>query len=384
MYNRLLANRIANASKSVLLLGPRQVGKSTLLNSLKPDLTVNLASEAEYFTFQAHLSELEDRIQADRPKTVFIDEIQRIPRLLNSIQVVIDREPGIKFFLSGSSARKLKRGKANLLPGRLFTYELGPMCRSEISEKEWSEEQALRFGMLPGVIGLKSDAERKKLLRSYTSTYLKEEIIAESLVRGLDGFTRFLREAVVNSGGYLDYTKLAKRAKISRQAVTRHFEILEDTLLASRVYNDPDLDPERVDLIKHPRYFLFDLGVVNALRGSFDLSEDRIGSLWEYSVYNQIRNSAGAFDVESEIFNFRTRGGFEVDFIARVDGVKFAIECKSNRERVEDRAIQNLKAMERYYPKIQKLIIYRGKTERKIEGVWAVPLVKALEIMGLL
>ena len=121
MYNRLLASPLKKASKSILLLGPRQVGKLTLIGSLKPDLTINLANEMEYFQFQSNPGELLSRIEATHPKTVFIDEIQRIPSLINSVQFIIDSNKKIKFYLSGSSARKLKKGQANLLPGRVFT-----------------------------------------------------------------------------------------------------------------------------------------------------------------------------------------------------------------------------------------------------------------------
>lgn len=381
MYNRLILSKLAASKKSVLLLGPRQVGKSTLIKSLKPDLSINLAQEEAYFIFQSNLSELENRIEASSPKTVFIDEIQRIPRLLNSIQAIIDDNPKIKFYLTGSSARKLKRGKANLLPGRLFSYELTPLCYKEIAD-DWDESLTLQFGLLPGVISLDSASDRKKLLLSYSNAYLKEEILAESLVRGIDGFVRFLQEAAIASGGYLDYSKLAKKSKVPRQSVVRHFEVLEDTLIAKKIGNDPDLDEIECDLVKHPRFFFFDLGVCNALRGSFDLSGDRVGNLWEHAVFNQITNSACANDSEVQVYNFRTRGGLEVDFIVKHAAKKFAIECKSSAI-VSNDDIRNLKQIGKYYSKIEKILIYRGKHEKKIEGIWALPLPKALNVMGL-
>jgi len=381
MYNRLLGKYLKKASKSILLLGPRQVGKSTILNSLKPDLIINLAKEDEFFEFQGNHLELTSRMAATKAKIIYIDEIQRIPRLLNSIQAIIDENPKIKFYLSGSSARKLKKGKANLLPGRLFTYHMNPLCLKEIGS-DWNEQKAMQFGTLPGVYTLKSDFDRKKLLQSYANTYLKEEIQAESLVRSLDGFVRFIREAAILSGGYLDYSKLAKKSKIPRQSVVRHFEILEDTLIAQKIENDPDLDSDQCDLVKHPRYFFFDIGVVNALRGGFELSHDRIGSIWEYLVYNQIKNTSHALDLDTQLYNFRTRGGLEVDFIFANNGKKFAIECKSSPS-IIDSDYSNLKAIERYYSKIQKIVIYRGVKEKKQEGVWIVPLAKALDIIGL-
>lgn len=381
MYNRMILNKIHKSSKSVLLLGARQVGKSTLLKGLKPDLTINLSSEDEYFTFQGNNLELQSRIEAIKPKTIFIDEIQRIPRLLNTVQALIDDNPKMKFFLSGSSARKLKRGKANLLPGRLFTYQMNPLSILELGS-DWDEQLALKYGFLPGVYSLGKEFEKKKLLQSYANTYLKEEVQAEALVRSLDGFVRFIREAAVMSGGYLDFSKLAKLAKIPRQSVVRHFEILEDTLLARRVENDPEVDTRKCDLIKHPRYFFFDIGVVNALRGGFETTLDRIGSMWEYLVFNQIVNTYVALDLDCNIYNFRTRGGLEVDFIFSNQQKKFAIECKASSQ-INESDYQNLISIQKYYPKIQKLVIYRGTREKRENGVWIVPLKKAIDVLGL-
>lgn len=382
MYNRLILRKISKSSKSILLLGPRQVGKSTLIKGIKPDLTINLAIEQEFFDFQENRNELEARIDASHPRSVFIDEIQRIPWLMNSIQAIIDSNPKIKFYLTGSSARKLRKGKANLLPGRIFTYQLAPLCLEEVG-KGWESKRMIQFGSLPGVMSLVSEVEKKKLLQSYSNTYLKEEIMAESLVRGIDGFVRFLRQAAISSGQYLDFSKMARSSKVPRQSLIRHFEVLEDTLIATRVENDPDLDSDQCDLVKHPRFYFFDLGVVNALRGSFDLSGDRIGGLWEHFVYNQLMNSIQAGDTEHKIFNFRTRGGLEADFIVSHGSKKFAIECKA-AARVSESDYRNLIAIERYYPKLTKILVYQGKVERKENGVWIVPLPKALSIMGFL
>jgi predicted AAA+ superfamily ATPase len=162
----------------------------------------------------------------------------------------------------------------------------------------------------------------------------------------------------------------------------RHFEILEDTLIARKVENDPDLDEAHCDLVKHPRLFFFDIGVVNALRGSFDLSSDRIGYLWEHVVYNQIENSIRAFDKDFNIFNFRTRGGLEVDFILGIGSDRVAIECIASTS-VDSSDYRNLIEIQRYYPKIKKIVIYRGKHEKKENGVWTLPLPKALKILGL-
>jgi uncharacterized protein len=206
-------------------------------------------------------------------------------------------------------------------------------------------------------------------------------VMAEALVRQVDGFYRFIQVASLESGQFLDYSKLAKRAKISRQSVTRHFEILEDTLIATRLENDPELDPEEADLIKHPRYFFFDLGVLNALRGSFELNSERIGMLFEHLVMNQISNTATANGWDYSFHNFRTRGGLEVDFILKLNGTLFAIECNSS-EQVTHTDLNPLRELSRYYPKIEKRVFYRGTKELKDGDIWILPFETGIRSFG--
>jgi predicted AAA+ superfamily ATPase len=381
MYNRLLSDRIVKKSKSLLILGPRQVGKSTLIQQLKPDLSVNLANEKEYFIFQTELSELERRISASNAKTIFIDEIQRIPRLTNTIQSLIDENPRLKFYLTGSSARKLRKGKANLLPGRVLNFFLAPLATEELQD-DWNEDSAMIYGSLPGIVNLQNPKDKKELLRSYSSTYLKEEILAEALVRQVDGFVRFLSASAQDAGLYLDFSKISKKAKIPRQSAIRHFEILEDTLIARKVENDPDLSLEQVDLVKHPRFYFFDLGVLNALRGNFSLNQERVDFLFEHMIFNQIVNSATGRNLDFQVSNFRTRGGLEVDFILKLEGKKFAIECKAS-ELVTSSEVGTIQKIDQYYKKIEKIIIYRGKRELKDGNVWILPFSKARAVLGL-
>jgi predicted AAA+ superfamily ATPase len=171
MISRLLASVLKNSPKSILLLGPRQVGKSSLINQLRPDLTINLAREEEFLRHSAQPDLLESLIKGQKPSTVFIDEIQRLPSLLNTIQdlidnparLVSDRQKPIKFYLTGSSARKLRRGEANLLPGRIFTYQLGGLCARELDYKV-DLERALHAGLLPEPYLESSREFREKLL----------------------------------------------------------------------------------------------------------------------------------------------------------------------------------------------------------------------------
>lgn len=332
--DRLISNKIKNSPKSCLLLGPRQVGKSTLLRSMKPTLTVNLAKESEYHRYTSEPGRLEQVVGAGDFKTVFIDEIQRIPSLLNSVQALIDESGGrLKFYLSGSSARKLKRGHANLLPGRLFVFYMGGLCGAELA-KEIPTTKLLKFGTLPE-IALNPDEEFcTSLLDSYAGTYLREEIQAEAAVQNLPGFSRFLTEAAIASGQILDYSKIARRAKISRTTCVRFFEILQDTLMIDRCASFTEAP--KADTIRHPRFYFFDNGVRNALVGSYDLSPERKGIVFEHFLYNQIKNSLLARNQKAEIQFFRTRSGLEVDFIVKFGSLIWAIEAKAGKVAEED------------------------------------------------
>jgi uncharacterized protein len=295
MIPRLIAAAIKKSPKSVLLLGPRQVGKSTLILDLRPDLVINLNDDETYLYFKSNPGELRERLAAlNGIKTVFIDEVQRHATILNTVQTIIDDKnvKAPKFYLTGSSARKLKRGQANLLPGRLFSYELGPLCAAELNY-ELDLPTALKYGSLPEAYLSDSDSFREKLLKTYSGVYLREEIQAEALTRNLDGFSRFVVSAAQYSGSAVDYSKLAKHAKIERKACSRFYEILEDTLIASRL---EVFDRTNADIIKRPRFYFFDTGVLNGLLANFSASNDRKGMLFEHMVVNQVIASAKARD----------------------------------------------------------------------------------------
>ncbi len=334
MLDRLIADKINRSTKSCLLLGPRQVGKSTLLRSLNPDLTINLAKESEYHRFTSEPGRLEQVVEASSFKTIFIDEIQRIPSLLNSVQALIDESGGrIKFYLSGSSARKLRRGHANLLPGRLLIFNMGGLCGAEIPEKI-STSKLLRFGTLPEIALNPDDEFCSALLDSYAGIYLREEIQAEAAVQNLQGFSRFLTEAGLSAGQILDFSKIARRVKISRTTCVRFFEILQDTLMVDRC--DCFTEAENSDFIRHPRFYFFDNGVRNALVGSYDLSPERKGVVFEHFLYNQIKNSLMAKNLKPQIQFFRTRSGLEIDFIVTIGKSLWAIEAKAGTIAEED------------------------------------------------
>jgi predicted AAA+ superfamily ATPase len=383
MIVRLLGSKLACVPKSVLLLGPRQTGKSTLLLDQHPDMVVNLAHQSEFLTFAANASELEERIRAQKPHTVFVDEVQRLPSLLNTVQALIDeaKQSGkrLKFLLSGSSARKLRRGQANLLPGRVLCYRLGPLTSAEIGPA-FQARKAMELGTLPEPYLEPDRPTAEKLLASYSGTYLREEIQAEALSRNLEGFSRFLTVAAACSGQSLDFSKLSQRARVSRASTIRYFEALEDTLLVHRL--DPFPDAKNADLVRHPRFFFFDPGVLNGLLGSFTASPDRIGALFEHLVVSQLWATAAANDQDLTLHTFRTRGGLEVDFIARMRNTLWAIEAKAT-EHVTSQDAASLLAAKAYLPKNVRLVVVvpTGPRRQLASGVEVLALADLLTMM---
>ena len=381
MLERLVKPFLEKTKKSVLLLGPRQTGKSTLIKSISPDLSINLALESTYLEFTSNPRELEERLGSAAVKTVFIDEVQRLPGLLNTIQAIVDEKEGaIKFYLTGSSARKLKRGKANLLPGRIHTYRLGPLVASELNY-QLDEKQALSTGTLPGIWTEADPQERSKTLRTYAATYLKEEIQAEALSKNIEGFSRFLFIAAAEAGKFLDMTKLASEAKVPRQTAVRFFEILEDTLIIRR--SEAFRKSSRKRLIQSPRSFFFDTGVLNGLLNNFVVSADRIGILFEHLIFNQLVNSAEARDRNIRISSYRTEHGAEVDFIIELDGEVIALEVKASSN-VGKSDLTGLRSFAEYFRKKHRpLVAYMGNATRVIEGIEIFPWLLLLKDLGL-
>ncbi len=365
MVQRLLLSVLRNTKKSVLLLGPRQTGKSTLIHELKPDVKINLAHEPTYFELVRDPYEFERRI-GQKAKTVFIDEIQRIPALLNTIQVWIDRG-GVKFYLTGSSARKLKRGQANLLPGRIHVHGLGPLSVVELKEK-WDSGLVLAFGSLPGIYLDPDTKQRQKTLEGYSLTYLKEEIQAEALTRDLGGFSRFVQVVAASATRYLDMKKLSSDSQVTRKSAIRFFEILEDTLIIHRL--QAFSRSQRRRLIQHPRFFLFDNGVLNALLENFTVSADRKGFLLENAFFSQLQALKFALSADFRISNYRTEHGAEVDFIIETKaGNLWGIELKASKE-LRPQSFPGLESFSNFVGKKCRLLVgylgtkrYLGKIE---------------------
>lgn len=363
--------------KSILLLGPRQTGKSSLVRSLAPDIEINLADEE---TFLRHTSD-PGLIKRETLKShcVFVDEVQRVPTILNTIQSILDKDKKKVFFLTGSSARKLRRGQANLLPGRLLTFELGPLTHEELKD-EFDLNKALSVGLLPGIYLEKDTQIARKILSSYAATYLKEEIQAEALTRNIEGFSRFFHILSSRCGDFIDFSKIASQAMIERTTAKRYFDILVDTLIMNPI--EAFSTSHRRRLIQRPRFYFFDVGVLNACLNNFTVSADRIGNLFEHLFLQLLLSSAKSHDDPLRVSGYRTEAGAEVDFIVEKNSELFAVEVKASRQ-IGPHDLRGLKSFSDFYGKKHRsLVVYLGEESQEYDGIQIRPLLEALKILG--
>ena len=361
MLSRILDKAVKNHPKSLLLLGPRQVGKSTLCNSLNPDLSLNLTNES---LFRQHLNDpgLITRVIKSLPEhqnLILIDEIQRIPSMLNTIQGLIDENPRLRFLLTGSSARKLRRGKANLLPGRVLLEYLPPLTYWELADN-FNLNKALTIGTLPEVY-LKDYGP--DLLHSYVAGYLREEIQAEALTKDLASYSRFLNIAAELSGQYLNYSKVASDCEINKESIRRYMEILADTLIIEYLPSYKSVSKERRARQKD-KFIFFDLGVRNSLLGyqaNQVFSREEYGKLFEQWLILQVIYYNKLYKKQWKLSSYRDAAGIEVDLIIETQTTFLTIEIKSS-EKVKEKMFQPLQKFEHISGKqTEKVLVYQGE-----------------------
>lgn len=387
MVGRFLESKLSSflKHKSVLLLGPRQVGKSTLFRSLKPDLVIDLASEATYLQHlkDPELIELLVRGLEKNKNLIFVDEIQRIPSLLNAIQSLIDQNKSLRFLLSGSSARKLARGRANLLPGRILVEKLYPLTYSELANSKINLdlERVLQIGLLPEVYLSEIGPD---LLGSYADIYLREEIQAEALVKDVGSYARFLDLAAELSGQFINYAKVSSDSGISKNTIRNFFEILEETLLINRISAFGKVDSARKARQKD-KYYFFDVGVRNAVlrKQKSVFTDTEKGALFEHFIFQQLIAMKGYQQANWEIKTYRDDRGLEVDFILESDKKLTLIETKYQKKfRPEfenglfqlESLIKNNSSLRKKFKEIEKIIVYVGQQELKTKtGISVLP-----------
>lgn len=358
---------------SIFLWGARQTGKSTLLMQRFPEAKYYDLLESDlYERFRRQPSLLRNELSMIDSKTlIIIDEIQKIPELLDEVHWLMSRR-NMRFILSGSSARKLRRCGANLLGGRAIRQQLFPFVSAEIPDFNLS--RAINNGMLPRHYLIENPTKR---LQAYVGDYLREEIKEEALTRNIASFSRFLETAAINDGEILNYNNIATDCGVSAPTVKEYFSILEETLIGYTLPAYTKTVKRR--MIQAPKFYIFDIGIVNYLthRKNLQLGSVDYGHALEHLMVQEIMAYLGYTESELQVAYWRTASGFEVDIIISEpysNEIKCAIEVKSCQE-VQNRHLKGLRALHEEHPQSRLVCISHDMAPRMTEDgieIWPV------------
>lgn len=357
---------------SVFVWGARQTGKTTWLKENFPNCRYyDLLRPAEFNRLLAHPELLSQELDAmGEADTVIIDEIQKLPQLLDEVHYLIQSR-GIRFILSGSSARKLRRLGTNLLGGRAYREQMFPLVSAEIPDFDLI--RAVNNGMIPRHY-MVQNAQRR--LQGYVGVYLDEEIQQEALARNLTSFSHFLDAAAKSDGEMLVYKNVAQDCGIDVRTVKEYFSILEDTLLA---YFVPGFtSSQKRKAIVSPKFYLFDVGLVNFLlhRSNLQPGSADFGHAFEHLIIQEIIAYLGYTHSSEKLSYWRTASGYEVDAI--IGEGRIAIEIKSATE-VQSRHTHGLKAFSEDFPEAKLYIVSLDKYKRNLNGVAVLPALEFLK-----
>lgn len=351
MYRRS-ADRYLGVEQSFFLFGPRGTGKTTWLKKAFPSaIYLDLLESGLCTRLTASPGNLERFIPPACSQWVVIDEIQRIPALLNEVHRLIESR-GIRFVLTGSSARSLRKRGVNLLAGRALTRYFHPLTVCELGE-DFHLLDSLEYGHLPYVFQTRN---KKEYLSSYIQTYLREEVLQEGLTRSLAMFTRFLEVASFSQGGLVNTSEIARETGVDRKTVENYFQITEDLLIGVRL--PPFSKRSRRRLVAGKKFFFFDCGVFRALRpiGPLDLPEEVAGAALETLVFQELRALNDYYGLNLDIRYWRTSSGAEVDFVLYGEKTFVAIEVKRAR-RLKGSDFSGLRLFKKDYPQARTFLV---------------------------
>lgn len=358
-----------SGSETFFLWGPRQTGKTTLLRETYPDaLWIDLLKADQYRRYLQNPELLREELSAQPGiRQVVIDEVQKVPALLDEVQWLYDNR-GIQFALCGSSARKMKRGQANLLGGRALRYELHGLTAREIGES-FGITRMLNRGYLPRVY----QSERpNRLLNSYIADYLKEEVAAEGLVRNLPVYSEFLNIAALSDAELVNFSTIARDCGVSNHTIQGYFQILEDTLLGRWLPAYTKRPKRRV--IAAPKFYFADVGIVDFLarRGELRPGAELYGKAFENWVFHELCAANAYREAFAQLSYWRLASGIEVDFI--VNSMQVAIEAKAAKKITSDH-LKGLRALAEDHPGIGQRIIVclENKARRTDDGILILP-----------
>ena len=356
--------------QSAFLWGPRKTGKTTFLKTAFPDSTVyDLLQTDLLLEFTKRPSLLRERLLAAEPKRlkepIIIDEVQKVPQLLDEIHGLIENK-GLRFILCGSSARKLKRGKANLLGGRAWRYEMRPLISAELGELDLLK--ALNRGMLPAHY---LQEEYRKSLRAYVRDYLKEEVFDEGLTRNIPAFSRFFDAVGYSHGELTNYANIARDCGVDAKTVKEYYQILVDTLLGTMI--EPySRRQDRQVISKAGKFYLFDVGVAGAIiqRRIPQEKGEQFGKAFEHFILMEILAHRSYRELDYDLNFWRTKSGLEVDFILGRGEV--AIEVKGS-SRIDSSDVRPLKAFIQEYRPAKTFVVCNERMPRVHEGIRILP-----------
>lgn len=363
--------------ESCFLFGPRGTGKSTWVKQMLPDaLRVDLLKESTFGELVGHADRLEAMADARGVETIVIDEVQKLPALLDEVHRLIE-DRGFQFVLTGSSARKLKRSGANLLAGRARTLTMHPFTAAELGDR-FELKHAVRYGMLPTVWVRSQPAA---YLKTYVGTYIREEVQQEALVRNVASFSRFLEAASLSQSSVLNIQSVAADCGISRKTVESHFDLIEDLLIAVRL----PVFRKRVKrkLTSHPKFYFFDAGVYRALRprGPLDSDDEIDGAAIETLVLESLRAENSNRDLGYDLYFWRTGEDQEVDFVLYGERGLHVFEVKRTA-RFQEHDLEGLRLFCADYPEAQACLFYGGTERYRFGAIDVVPLGEGLVGLG--
>ena len=371
MYSRLIKKP---ENKSFFLFGPRGTGKTTWARKSFPDaIYIDLLESRLYNDLLADPQRLDNLIPNNFNDWIIIDEIQKIPELLNEVHRLIEKY-NYKFILTGSSARKLRRKGTNLLAGRAINRSIYPLTAMELGN-DFKLSHSLVFGNLPSVY---VESNPGDYLESYIKAYLVEEILQESLTRNLSSFSRFLEAASFSQGCVLNISEVARECAVERKVVESYFTILEDLLLAYRI---PIFSKRaKRKLLSHPKFYFFDAGVYRTLRpmGPLDTPEEVEGISYESLFFQELKAVNDYYGLGYKIYYWRTGSNLEVDFVLYGNRGLKAFEIK-RRNKIPSSEFRGLKAFIKDYPTAKAYFIYGGERQMSEGSIDVIPMEYALK-----
>ncbi len=356
-------------SQSFFLFGPRGTGKSTWLKQHYADAEViDLLSPEAFRRYTAKPERLREVVIGSKSMTIIIDEVQKIPELLDVVHQLMEEKAEFQFILTGSSARKLKRTGVDLLAGRAIVKTMHPFMAAELGES-FSLTESLQTGLVPLI---RSSPDPQETLSSYAALYLKEEVQMEGIVRNIGAFSRFLEAISFSHGSTLNVSEVARECQVKRKTVDNYLAVLDDLLLSFRV---PVFSRRaKRHLVSHPKFYYFDSGIFRSLRptGPLDSPQEIDSAGLEGLVAQHLRAWIAYSTQICNLSYWRTKSGVEVDFVLYGQNTFWAIEVK-NSAKINSKMLKGLTAFKDDYPEAQALLLYRGNERLSINNILCLP-----------